>query len=175
MLHVTLDVHLGFLAAGRSGQGNKPEHTRADTFGKGFDGAALAGGIAAFKDDDDAESFVLDPGLEVAEFGLKFALLFHVFLAAQFFLAVGFGIFAHNVLSSDGSLRQRDCRCRLHLIRMVCDWAAAQLDLSPIRPLTWGPMRRPGLIWFVFLEEGSVSVAGGALLARNRLRKPGRC
>ena len=88
MLHVTLEVDLCLLAAGRGGQGDEAEDARADAFGEGFDGAALAGGIAAFKDDDDAQAFVLDPPLEFAEFGLKFSQFLDVFFAAQFLLIV---------------------------------------------------------------------------------------
>ena len=52
VLHVALDVHLRLLAVGRRGQRHDAEHARADAFGDGLDGAALAGGIAALENDD---------------------------------------------------------------------------------------------------------------------------
>ena len=67
VLHVTLHVHLRLLAVGRRGQRDDAEHARADPLGDGADGAALARGVAAFEDDDDAQPLVLDPLLEIAQ------------------------------------------------------------------------------------------------------------
>ena len=53
VLHVALHEHLALFAVGRRGQGNHPEHARADLFGDRLDGATLAGRIATFEQDDD--------------------------------------------------------------------------------------------------------------------------
>jgi len=55
-------------------------------------------GVAALEDDDYAQALVFDPLLEMAQFGLQLAQLFHVFLAGQFFGACvwGFVFFAHD-------------------------------------------------------------------------------
>src|SRR5580704_4967274 len=63
MRHVTLHVHLGFLAVGRSRKCDEAEDSRTDPFGDGADRAAFAGGITALEDDHDSETFVLDPVL----------------------------------------------------------------------------------------------------------------
>ena len=70
-VHVALHVQLRLLAVGRRGQRDDAEHAGADALGDGADGAALAGGIAALEDHDDAEALVLDPLLELAELGLE--------------------------------------------------------------------------------------------------------
>src|SRR6266853_823208 len=80
MLHVSLHIHLRFLAVGWSGQRPDAEHARTHAFGQGFDGATLAGGIPAFEDDNRAQALVLDPLLQFAEFRLQLAQLLHVLL-----------------------------------------------------------------------------------------------
>ena len=61
MLDVALKIHLRFLTIGRRWQRHDPEDARAHPFGDGFDGAALACGVAALKQDDDARSFRPSP------------------------------------------------------------------------------------------------------------------
>ena len=56
-----------FSPIGRRGQGDDAKHARADLLGQGLDGAALAGGIAAFEQDDDPEFLRLHPFLEMAK------------------------------------------------------------------------------------------------------------
>ena len=90
MRHVTLDVHLRLLAVGRRRQRHNPKHARADPLGQRPDGAALARGIAAFEDDDDAQALVLDPLLEMAQLGLELAKFLLVFLRFHFLRTVWF-------------------------------------------------------------------------------------
>ncbi len=73
MGHVTLKVHLRLLAIGRRGQGHHSEHARADSLGDRSDRASLAGGIPAFKHNNDPQSLVLDPVLQFTKFLLQFA------------------------------------------------------------------------------------------------------
>ena len=80
MLHVALHVHLRLLAVGRRRQGDNPKDPRADPLGDRLDGAAFAGGVAAFEDNDDAQALVLHPILELTELYLELAeLLFNLF------------------------------------------------------------------------------------------------
>src|SRR5262249_52242078 len=85
-LDVALHVHLRFLAVGRRGQRHHAEHARTHPLGKRLDGAALAGGIAALEDDDDALAALLDPRLQMAELDLTLAHFLFVFLALEFLL-----------------------------------------------------------------------------------------
>src|SRR4030095_14928211 len=82
MGYVALHVHLRLLAVRRSRKGDDAEYTRADTLSDRPDGTSLAGGIAALENDNDAQSLVLDPFLEVAQSGLElaqFLLVFFIF------------------------------------------------------------------------------------------------
>ena len=88
MRHVTLQVHLRFLAVGRRRQRDKSKHTRADPLGERPDGAAFARGVAALEDDDDAQALVLDPILEMAQLGLELAKFLLVFLRFHFLTTV---------------------------------------------------------------------------------------
>ena len=99
MLHVALDVHLRLLAVGRGGQGHQAENARADALGDGLDGAAFAGGVAPFKDNDHAQALVLDPLLELAKLALELAQFLQVFLVLYFLFPVGFCILAHRLNS----------------------------------------------------------------------------
>ena len=69
--HVALDVHLTLLAVGRGGERHQPEHARADALGDRLDGAPLAGGVPPFEEHHHAETFLLDPLLEMAELHLE--------------------------------------------------------------------------------------------------------
>ena len=71
LLDVALDEQLGFLPVGRRGQGADTEHPGAHLFGQGLDGAALAGGVAAFEDDDHLQLLGLHPFLEMAKLDLE--------------------------------------------------------------------------------------------------------
>ena len=90
MRHVTLHIHLRFLAVGRRRQRHKSKDPRADPLGERPDGAALARGVAALEDDDDAQPLLLDPILEMTQPGLKLAKFLVVFLRFHFLRTVWF-------------------------------------------------------------------------------------
>ena len=69
-LDVALQVQLGFLAIGRSGEGDDAKYPRAHPFGDGFDGPALSGGITSFEQYDDAHALLSHPILQMAELHL---------------------------------------------------------------------------------------------------------
>ena len=71
-------------------QRDDAEDARADALGEGADGAALAGGVAALEDDDDAQALVLDPLLELAQLGLELAQFLLIGLAVHFLRTVRF-------------------------------------------------------------------------------------
>src|SRR5262249_48695031 len=78
---VALDVHLSFLAIGRSGKRHHTEYPRADPFRYSFDRSSLTGAVTPFEHDNDAQSLVLHPLLEYAELRLKPLQLFFVVLS----------------------------------------------------------------------------------------------
>ena len=90
MRHVTLDIHLRLLAVRRRRQRHKSKDARADALGERPDGAALARGVAALEDDDDAQPLLLDPILEMTQPGLKLAQFLLVFLRFHFLRTVWF-------------------------------------------------------------------------------------
>jgi hypothetical protein len=73
MLDVALEEYLGLVPIGRSGKGDNSEHARADLLGDSLDGASLAGGIAAFEQDDGPQLLLLDPLLQMTELDLELA------------------------------------------------------------------------------------------------------
>ena len=85
LLDIALHEQLGFFPVGRRGQGADTEHPRADLFGHGLDGAALAGGVAAFEDDDHLQLLGLHPFLEMAKLDLELSQLLLVVLALHLF------------------------------------------------------------------------------------------
>ena len=76
-----------------AGKRDDAEDPRADAFGDGFDGAALAGAVAAFEDHNDAQALVLDPILELAELDLELAKLLCIPLRPHFPVLVRDGLF----------------------------------------------------------------------------------
>src|SRR6516164_9466615 len=88
VLHISLHVHLRLLSVGGRRQGDNPENARADALGEGPNCAAFSSSITAFKNDDDAETFELDPILKLAEFALQAAKLFLILFAFQRFVMV---------------------------------------------------------------------------------------
>ena len=80
---VALDIHLGLLALGRRRQRHHPEDPRADPLGQALDDPALAGGVAAFEDDDDPRARSLHPGLQMRDLDLKAGDLFFVGTVAR--------------------------------------------------------------------------------------------
>ena len=77
---VTLRINLSFFALGRCRQRDLPEYARTDALGHGLDDTTLAGRIAAFEYDDDAQAFALDPFLQMRQLFVQLAkFLFVVF------------------------------------------------------------------------------------------------
>src|SRR5262249_39122171 len=85
---VALNVHLGLLTVGRSGQGHDSEDAWAHPFRDGLDGSAFACGVAALKQDDDLQPLRLNPFLQLAEFLLELAQFLQVLLALELGFAV---------------------------------------------------------------------------------------
>ena len=73
------------LAVGRRRQRDDAEHARADALGDGLDRAALAGGVAAFEDDDDPQLLGFHPFLEMAQLDLELSQFLLVGLAFHSF------------------------------------------------------------------------------------------
>ena len=68
---VALEIPLVALALGRRGQGDDAADARIEPLGDALDGAALAGGVAAFEQHDDLELLVLHPILQPHQFVLQ--------------------------------------------------------------------------------------------------------
>src|SRR5262245_3328988 len=75
MRHVPLHVHLRFLPVRRCGQRHDAKDSWTDSLGNGPDGAPLPCSVTTFEKNDHAETLVLHPILELAQFSLKFAQL----------------------------------------------------------------------------------------------------
>ncbi len=88
--HVTLKVHLRFLALGRTGQSDHAEHAWTHASGDRLDRAALAGAVATLEHDADLGSRRLDPFLHGDQLGLQRAELGLVLLALHFRLFTHF-------------------------------------------------------------------------------------
>ena len=71
LLDVALHVDLRLLPVGRRRQRDDAEDPRADPLGQALDHAALAGGVAALEDDDDARAARLHPGLQMGDLDLQ--------------------------------------------------------------------------------------------------------
>ena len=80
-LDVALDIHLRFFTIGRRRQRHKPKDARAHSLSYGFDRAALAGGVAAFEQNDDALPLRFHPILHVTKLDLELAQLLFVELS----------------------------------------------------------------------------------------------
>ena len=93
MLQVALHVHLRLFAVGRGGKRDDAKDTRADALGDGFDGSALAGAVAAFEYENDAQALVLHPILELTELDLKLSELLCIPLRPHFPVLVRGGFF----------------------------------------------------------------------------------
>jgi hypothetical protein len=73
--NVALEVPLGLFAFGGRAQSDDAADAWVQGLGDALDGAALAGGVAALKEDDDLQLLVLDPLLQLHEFNLQARLL----------------------------------------------------------------------------------------------------
>src|SRR6185312_10326666 len=71
LLDIALQKQLGLLPVRGRRQGADAKHARAHLFGERLDGAALAGGVTAFEDDDDLQLLGLYPFLKVAKLDLE--------------------------------------------------------------------------------------------------------
>jgi hypothetical protein len=69
--NIALKVPLGAFALVGRGQGHDPAHPGIQPLGDALDGAALAGGIAAFKHHDHLEALMLHPVLQAHQFMLQ--------------------------------------------------------------------------------------------------------
>ena len=119
LLYLGSGCGLTFLYLCRRGKRNEAEHARADTFRNRLDGPAFAGGIAALKYDDDAQTFMLHPFLEITKPGLEFAQFLLILFALHRFSKVGaFHKFAFIMaslipgLAATKALRYLRCRDR---------------------------------------------------------------
>src|SRR5262249_18990165 len=83
MLNVALDVHLTLFPIRRRRQGYHSKDPRTYALGNRTNGAALTGRVTTLKDDNHAETLVLDPILKFAKFRLQPTQLLFVLLAFQ--------------------------------------------------------------------------------------------
>ena len=105
LLDIALQEQLGFLAVGRRGQGADTENPRAHLFGKGLDGAALAGGVASLEQDDHLQLLGLDPFLQMAKLDLELFQLLLVVLALHLLRGL---VFCHaDPFAAQGPERNR--------------------------------------------------------------------
>ena len=112
-LDVALGEHLGLLAIGRRRQRHDAEHPRADALGYRLDRSALAGCVAAFEDDDDAQAFVFDPCLQVTQFDLQLAQFLLVDFALELAFAVERSLGARHGDMTFCGLRAQPVQCQL--------------------------------------------------------------
>jgi hypothetical protein len=89
---VTLYIHLGLLALGRSRQGDNPEDARADAPGDRLDSAALAGPVTAFEEDHHLQALLDHPGLQVYQLGLEFFEFLEVYPLGHSFRWLALGL-----------------------------------------------------------------------------------
>ncbi len=83
MLDVALEIPLALLLGGRFLQGYDPRAARVQVFHEALDGAALAGGVAAFEQDHHALAGLLHPALHLEQFDLQVVLGLLVLVAAH--------------------------------------------------------------------------------------------
>ncbi len=86
MRHVALEVPLRLLALGGRAERHDAADARIERLGDALDGSALARGVAAFKENHYAQTFVADPFLQLDQLDLqaaKLALVFAIFPQAQ--------------------------------------------------------------------------------------------
>ena len=71
MGNIALEIPLRRFSCARRGQGDDAADPGVEVFGDALDDAALARGVAAFKNNDDLQALVLDPGLQFHELHLQ--------------------------------------------------------------------------------------------------------
>ena len=72
MLDVALNIHLGLFAIRWSRERDDAKDARAYPLREGLDGTALPRGVTTFEYDDDSQSLLLDPFLQMAQADLEF-------------------------------------------------------------------------------------------------------
>src|SRR4029450_3584683 len=104
MLDVALHVQHRAVALAGSGQGDDSEGAGADPLGQPLDHAPLAGGVAAFANDDHAGAGLAHPVLQVANLDLELLQLLLIVLAGHLVglaIALGFcGFLAFGLIGS---------------------------------------------------------------------------
>jgi hypothetical protein len=85
VLDVALEIPLRPLFLCRRRERDHPAITRVEQRHDPFDDTALAGGVAAFEEDDDAQVSIPDPLLELDELDLEASELLVVLLARELF------------------------------------------------------------------------------------------
>src|SRR5262249_14237165 len=93
LLDVTLHEQLSLLSFTRCRECHNSEHSRAHSFGNRPDGSAFSASVATFKHNNDAQSLLFDPILQMAELDLKLVQLSFVSLALHLGIFVRFGQF----------------------------------------------------------------------------------
>jgi len=86
MLDVALEIPLRGFALGRLLERDDAGATRIEMLHEPLDGAALAGGVAAFENQDDLLAGLLDPFLDLEQFDLQFRFVFLIDPGAHPFL-----------------------------------------------------------------------------------------
>ena len=99
MRDIALEVPLGLFPLGRRAQRHHPAHAGVQTRGDALDGAALAGGVAAFEDHHDAQPFGLDPLLQLDQLDLQIA----QFVLVELHRQLGLAALLHDI-AGDGAV-----------------------------------------------------------------------
>jgi len=135
---ITLRVHLGFLAFGRRGERDHPEHAWTHALRDCLDRATLAGAVTSLEHDADPETLVDDPPLQFHELDVEILELTVVVFGRQVFARRPLGraviailtvavrcILGFGVLLSHG-----------HLHQVVISSRSAVIATTSTRPLT---------------------------------------
>src|ERR1035438_9790380 len=133
MRDVALEVPLGFFALSGRGKGHHAADAGVEGFGDALDGAALAGRVAAFKQDHDAQAAVTNPFLELDQLDLE-AAEFAVVVAvlAEMEGAGGWRRRFSGILAIRGS--SLPLRTLVFSLALVCHIRSSDLAGPPARP-----------------------------------------
>ncbi len=85
---VALEVPLRLFPFGRLAEGHHPDDTGVQRLGDAFDGAAFAGVVAPFEEDDDLQALLHDIPLQFSQFEVKITQVaeVHLFFEPLLFL-----------------------------------------------------------------------------------------